>query len=80
VRAKGIGLNSLVMGFLNKEDMANYIFALLAENSVNVEKVQVTWGRIWQLGSTAPRGAVQARAVATIDGNKVPLRLKIKLQ
>jgi len=80
VRAKGIRLNSLVMGFLNKEDMANYIFALLAENSVNVEKVQVTWGNIWQLGSAAPRGSVQARAVATIDGNKVPLRLKIKLQ
>jgi hypothetical protein len=80
VRANGIGMNNLVMGFLNKNDMANYIFFLLAENSFNVEKVRVTWGNLWQAGSATPRGAVQARAVATIDGRKVPLRLNIKLQ
>jgi hypothetical protein len=61
--------------------MANYIFAMLAENSLNVEKVQVTRGNIVvrQSGNTA-QGSLTARAAATIDGESVPLKIKIELQ
>jgi hypothetical protein len=81
IQARGITLGSLVAGVLNKKDMANYLFAMLAENSLKVEDVQVTRGilMVRQTGSAA-QGSVTARATATIDGEPVPLTIKIELQ
>ncbi|MCK5255607.1 MAG: hypothetical protein KAQ81_06260, partial [Deltaproteobacteria bacterium] len=50
VRAEGITLDFFVLGFvigtLDNEDMANYIFALLAENAIEVESVEVDLGNV----------------------------------
>jgi hypothetical protein len=80
IQARGIALGRLAVGVLNKNDMAHYIFAMLAENAFNVENVQVTRGTIMvrQAGSAA-QGSVSARATATIDGEPVPLTVKIEL-
>jgi hypothetical protein len=80
IQARGISLGRLAAGVLNKNDMASYIFAMLAENAFNVENVQVTRGIIMarQTGSAA-QGSVSARATATIDGEPVPLTVKIEL-
>ncbi len=81
IQARGIVLGRLAAGVLNKNDMAHFIFAMLAENAFNVESVQVTRGTILlrQAGSAA-KGSVAARATATIDGEPVPLTIKIDLQ
>ena len=80
IQARGIALGRLAAGVLNKKDMANYIFAMLAENAFGVENVQVTRGSIMvrQTGSDS-QGFVSARATATIDGEPVPLTVKIEL-
>jgi hypothetical protein len=77
VRAAGISFGNFIWGMVNLEDMGNYIFALLAENSYAVEKVQVKRGTItaWQAG-----GSVNAAATATINGADTSLNLKITLQ
>jgi hypothetical protein len=81
IQGRGIALGRVAAGVLNKNDMASYIFAMLAENAFNVENVQVTRGTILvrQAGS-AVQGSVAARATATIDGEPVPLTIKIELQ
>jgi hypothetical protein len=61
--------------------MANFIFAMLAENAFNVENVQVDWGNIFvRQSGEAAHGSVTARAAATIDGESVTLTVKIELQ
>jgi hypothetical protein len=81
IQARGIVLGNLAAGILNKKDMAHFIFAMLAENAVNVENAQVDWGNIFvRQSGDAAHGAVTARASATIDGETVPLTVKIELQ
>ncbi len=77
VRAAGISFGNFIWGMVNREDMGNYIFALLAENGLRVEKVRVRRGTItaWQAG-----GSVNAAATATINGADTSLNLKITLQ
>jgi hypothetical protein len=80
IQARGIILGRLAAGVLNKTDMANYIFAMLAENGLNVENVQVARGGIMtRQMESAVKGTVTARATATIDGEPVPLTVKIEL-
>jgi hypothetical protein len=81
IQARGIVLGNLAAGILNKKDMANFIFAMLAENAFNVENVQVDRGNIFVMQSgTAAHGSVTAQASATIDGATVPLTVNIELQ
>jgi hypothetical protein len=77
VRTTSISFGSFVWGMLNREDMGNYIFALLAKNGYAVEKVQVKRGTLtaWQGG-----GTVNAAATATINGADSNLNLTITLQ
>jgi|GEM_PF-822718 len=77
VRATGICFGNFIWGMVNREDMGNYLFALLAENGYAVEKVQVKGGTItaWQAG-----GVVNAAATATINGADTSLNLRITLQ
>ena len=53
VRAEGMTLNfflmGLVIGTLDKEDMAHYVFSLLAEQAIDVEEVEVYEGNVFLL-------------------------------
>jgi len=65
-----------VSGSLNTEDMAHYIFALLAENSIVVEQVTVHEARIDLSGAGIKfQGSLTAQAQATISGKKVSLTI-----
>jgi hypothetical protein len=81
IQARGIVLGNLAAGILNKKDMSNFIFAMLAENAFNVENVQVDRGNIFvRQSGEAAQGSVTTRAAATIDGESVTLTVKIELQ
>jgi len=86
VRADGITLDFFVLGFvigtLNKEDMAHYVFSLLAENAIDVESVEVDLGNVvlLQIGPDYLLGFINATASALIGGQDVNLKILIEVQ
>jgi len=86
VRAEGITLDifvtGIVIGVLDKEDMANYIFALLAENAIDVESVEVEWGSIvlLQVGPDYLLGFINTQASGQIAGQDIKLKFSVGVQ
>jgi hypothetical protein len=86
VRADGITLDFFVLGFLigtlNKEDMAQYIFSLLAENAIDAQSVEVDLGNVvlLKIGLDHLLGFINAKASARIAGQDVNLKILIKVQ
>jgi hypothetical protein len=82
VRGMVTRLNKLINGVLDNEDMAMYVFALLAENAIDVESVEVEWGkmRLREGREGSLRGSVTALATAKIGGRDTRLFAVIRIR
>jgi hypothetical protein len=81
VRASVTRLNKLIKGVLDKEDMSMYVFAVLAENAMDVESVEVEWGqmRLRELSESTFSGFLNALAIARIGGRDIRLSIRIRM-
>lgn len=78
IRGAGTTAPDRISGALDREDMGNYIYALLVENGITIESVTVSEARLDLAESHgAIQGSITARACVLIDGTGTELVLTI---